>query len=203
MKSYGGSFNNTMPKKEEIRRSREASSKSGSDDWVGNEDQNYDFEQIFDDQALSKEEEELFNQLKANEQHDGGQTFDLTKERSDREEEKREIEDDGDMDETMKYNHHLVQDQNLGEGAFRLRGSETNHLNLIPSNKNERYYNDCDEYEENKADSPNNQDEDFKRDPNDDQDEIQQPHGYSSAERIVESDTQDEEIQPRPSRNQF
>ena len=35
--------------------------------------------------------------------------FDLThnKERSDREEEKREREDDGELDDTLKYNHHL------------------------------------------------------------------------------------------------
>lgn len=36
---------------------------TSSDDF----DNQYDFEQIFEDQALSKEEEELFNQLKAEE----------------------------------------------------------------------------------------------------------------------------------------
>ena len=39
---------------------------SASDDFETSNNQ-YDFEQIFEDQALSKEEEELFNQLKARE----------------------------------------------------------------------------------------------------------------------------------------
>ena len=62
---------------DDVRRSRQSdkSGKSGnsgtsgtqSDDWS---DENlqpnaYNFEQIFDNEALSKEEEELFNQLKA------------------------------------------------------------------------------------------------------------------------------------------
>lgn len=121
--------------------------------------------------------------------------FDLThnKERSDREEEKREMEDDGDLDETLKYNHHMGQETsglnsfdlaNQMPSAFRLRSSDRNtDLKLIPKqNKNERYYqnhlNDGDDMEEQKEElhTSNNQDEDFQRDPNDDPGANWRPH---------------------------
>ena len=79
---------NKMEKFEEIRRSQQ-SDKSGksansgasgaqSDDWSDDNLQpnNYNFEQIFDNQALSKEEEELFNQLKAQEENHDVRGFD-------------------------------------------------------------------------------------------------------------------------------
>ena len=80
--------------------------------------------------------------------------FDLThnKERSDREEEKREMEDDGDLDETLKYNHHMGGQETSGlnsfelanqlPGAFRLRSSDRNtDLKLIPKmNEYHKFY---------------------------------------------------------------
>jgi len=134
--------------------------------------------------------------LKAREeQQTEGRMFDLThnKERSDREEEKREMEDDGDLDETLKYNHHMGGQETSGlnsfelanqlPGAFRLRSSDRNtDLKLIPKqNKNERYYqhlNDGDDLEEQKEEThtANNQDEDFQRDPNDDPGASWRPH---------------------------
>jgi hypothetical protein len=143
------------------------------------------------------------------------------------------MEDDDELDETLKYNSHLGQDQSSQSNsdignhistAFRLRNSDRNtDLKLISKqNKNERYYqshlNNSDEYgqlEENKDEMKNQQDDqdrDFQRDPNDtmnqniwrnqaalggsstaQQDDVQESVGFSSAERIVESDNQDEE----------
>jgi hypothetical protein len=62
--------NTTMKeKKSEPRRDvpPELSGGSGTVTSSDDFDNQYDFEQIFDDEALSKEEEELFNQLKARE----------------------------------------------------------------------------------------------------------------------------------------
>lgn len=67
-------MNNTLPPKKDVRRSQQnlggglamiPSMQSQSDDW--SDEQPPDYDQLFQNQDLTKEEEELFNQLKARE----------------------------------------------------------------------------------------------------------------------------------------
>ena len=69
-------MNNTLPPKKDVRRSQQnlggglamIPSQSQSDDWSDEQPPGvYDYDQLFENQDLTKEEEELFNQLKARE----------------------------------------------------------------------------------------------------------------------------------------
>ena len=116
---------------------KDSSEPSGqSDSWNSSEQDpikpnNYNFEQIFEDQALSKEEEELFNQLKKREQSDYpyNQT---SSERKREEEDTPEPEDDN--GETHKFELNLnSQSRNNRDNIFKLNKN-------AQKQNNERYY---------------------------------------------------------------